>query len=176
MNNMKMSKLVLAIGAMMAASGPMAATDNSSMGVAATVEAACSVGNGGTMDLGALVMLSADGTQTGTTSAATATFPAICTTGTAAPTFTYDSANVSSGAFRLIGSTTATEFITYTLYPSNDGTGTVIASGTPVAYTGFTIDGTSKNLALSARIAPGAKSGQSVQAYTDTITITVTFS
>lgn len=172
-----MSKLALAIGALLMAGGAMAATDTSTMEVTASVAAACSVGNGGTMALGAITMLSADGTQTSTdTTAATATFPAICTTGTSAPTFTYDSANVLTGAFRLKGVTTTTEFITYTLYPSNNGSGTVIASGVAAAYSGFTIDGTSKNLALSARIAPGAKSGQSVQNYADTITITVTFS
>ncbi|MFZ3141441.1 spore coat protein U domain-containing protein [Polaromonas sp.] len=175
--NTKFSKLALAIGALVMAGGAWAATDGSTMEVTASVAAACSVGNGGTMALGAITMLSADGTQTTTdTTAATATFPAICTTGTTAPTFTYVSTNALTGAFRLIGSTTATDFITYTLYPSTDGSGTVIASGTAVAYTGFVIDGTSKNLALSARIAPGAKTGQSVQNYTDTIAITVTFS
>ncbi|MDB5890495.1 MAG: hypothetical protein JWP47_1326 [Polaromonas sp.] len=171
----RLHKLALAICASMVTGGAMAATDTSTMGVTASVEAACSVGNGGTMALGVIAMISPDGTRATTDTSATATFPAICTTGTAAPTFTYDSANVALGVFRLKGSTTATEFITYSLFPSADSTGTAITSGTAVAYTGFTTNGTSQNLALSAKILAASKTGQSVQAYTDTITITVTF-
>jgi len=174
MNN-KLNKLVLAIGVLVAAGGTMAATDGSTMEVTASVAAACSVGNGGTMALGTIAMISADGTRATTDTSITATFPAICTTGTPAPTFTYASANASATSFRLKGSTTATEFITYSLFPSTDSSGTEIASGTPVAYTGFVIDGSSKALPLSAKILAASKTGQLVQAYTDTITITVTF-
>jgi spore coat protein U-like protein len=175
--NANMNKLALAIGALAMAGGAMAAASTSTMGVTASVAAACSVGDGGTMALGPITMLSAVGTQTTTDTTATAAFPAICTKGTPIPTFTYVSTNVDgANNFRLIGGSVPGDLITYTLYQSPDSDGTPIGSGLGAPYPGFVIDGTSQSLVLTAKIAQAAKSGKSVQSYADTITITVTFS
>lgn len=173
----KISKLTLAIGALMMAGGAMAASDTSTVGSTATVAAECTVGAGSEIALGALAMLTTDGTQTSADSTATAKFPAICTNGTTSPKFAYSSANSSTGGtadFRLIGGTTATEFITYTPYPSSDGTGTAV-SGTAAAHPSFTANGVSQSLDLSAKILAADKATKSVQSYSDTITITVSF-
>ncbi|NQW81163.1 MAG: spore coat protein U domain-containing protein [Polaromonas sp.] len=171
----KISKLTLAIGALMMAGGAMAASgDTSTVGSTATVAADCTVGAGSAIALGTLEMLTTDGTQTSTNTSAGATFPAICTNGTTSPKFAYASANGVTGSFRLIGGTTATEFITYTPYPSSDGTGTAV-SGTAAAHPSFTANGVSQSLDLSAKILATDKAKKSVQSYSDTITITVSF-
>jgi spore coat protein U-like protein len=168
----KISKLALAMGALVMAGGVLA--DTSTMTSSATVAAGCSVGAGGAIALGALAMLTTDGTQTAADSTAGATFPAICTNGTTSPKFAYVSANGLTGSFRLKGGTTATEFITYTAHPSSNGSGTAV-SGTAAAYTGFTANGVSQSLDLSAKILAADKATKSVQSYSDTITITVSF-
>ena len=78
----KISKLTLAIGALMMAGGAMAASDTSTMGSSATVEPDCSVGAGGALTLGTLAMLTSDGAQTAADDTIGSTFPAICTNGT----------------------------------------------------------------------------------------------
>lgn len=173
----KMSKLALAVGALMMAGGAMAATDDTStMGATASVAAACTVGAGTEITLGSLEMLTADGTQTGVDTTANATFPAICTKGTAYPKFSYISINAESTTdFRLKGGTVLTEFITYTPYPTSGGTGTAIVGAAPVAHPAFTANGVSQSLALSAKILAIDKAGKSVQSYSDTITITASF-
>lgn len=171
----KISKLTLTIGALMMAGGAMAASgDTSTMGASVAVAADCSVGAGGTLTLGTLEMLTTDGTKTAADSTIGATFPAICTNGTASPKFAYASANGLTGSFRLMGSTTTSEFITYTPFPSSDGTGTAV-SGTAAAHPSFTANGVSQPLPLSAKILAADKATKSVQSYTDTITITVSF-
>lgn len=175
--NTTMNKLALAIGAMVMAGGAWAVNDTSTMGTTATVGAECAVGNGGGIAFSTLTMLDlANATQTTVDSTAASTFPAICTNGTAAPTFTYVSANAVTTDFRLKGTgATANDYITYTPYSSVDGTGTAIVGGDATTYGGavpFVADGTSKTLNLSARIIAADKAAKLVQAYTDTITIT----
>ena len=176
----KISKLALTIGALMMTGGAMAASgDTSTVGSTATVAADCTVGAGSAIALGTLTMLTTDGTQTTADSTIGATFPAICTNGTTSPKFAYSSANSSTGTgvaadFRLIGGTTATEFITYTPYPTSGGTGTAV-SGTAAAHPDFTANGVSQSLALSAKILAADKAKKSVQSYSDTITVTVSF-
>ncbi|KAI3603852.1 hypothetical protein D8I24_2789 (plasmid) [Cupriavidus necator H850] len=131
------------------------------------------MGNGGGIAFSNLTMLDlSTATQTTADSTAASTFPAICTNGTGSPTFTYTSANTSGTDFRFIGGTDAAVFITYTLYPSADGTGTAIVGGNAVAHPDFTADGTTKTLNLSAKILAAAKAAKKVQTYSDTITIT----
>lgn len=174
---MKYAKhLGLALAAMTLSAAATAATDSSTIAVSASIAAACSVGVGTEMAFGAITMINTDGAKTSTDSTATSTFPAICTTGTTAPTFTYESANAGAGGvFRLRGGTTTTEFLPYSLFPASSATGTAIVSGTAVAYTGFTVNGVSNALSLTGQIAAASKAGQSVQSYGDTITVTVTF-
>lgn len=173
--NTKISKLALAIGAMVMAGGAWA--DTSSMAASATVAAECAVGNGGEIALGTLEMLNLDtATQTTVDTTAGATFPAICTNGTTLPKFAYVSANAVTTDFRLKGAgTTANDYITYTPYPSSGGTGTPIVGAVAVAHPDFTVNGMSQPLALSAKILASSKAAKLVQAYSDTITITVSW-
>lgn len=173
--NTKFSKLALAIGALVMAGGAWAVDDTSTIGVSATVEAACSVGAGTAIGLSSLVMITADGTTSTADSVATNTFPAICTNGTTLPKFAYSSANDASGVFQLIGATTATEFIAYTLHQDATGTLAAVAKATAIAHPAFTANGVSQTLSLAAKIVPAAKNGKSVQAYSDTVTITSSF-
>lgn len=175
--NTTMNKQALAIGALVMAGGAWAINDTSTMGTSATVAAKCAVGDGGGIAFSTLTMLNmADATQTASDSVATSTFPAICTNGTSAPKFTYVSANALTTDFRLKGTgATANDYITYTPYSSNDGTGTAIVGGAATTYGGavpFAADGTTKTLNLSAKILAADKAAKLVQAYTDTITIT----
>jgi spore coat protein U-like protein len=177
MKNIKMSKLALAISAMVMASGAWAANDTSTMAASAAVAAECAVGNGGGIAFGSLSMLNlVTAAQTSADSTAASTFPAICTNGTSTPTFTYGSANALAATdFRLIGTTDPLVFIAYTPYPSADATGTAIVGAGAVAHPGFAADGTTKTLALSAKILAVDKQAKLVQAYSDTITITASW-
>jgi spore coat protein U-like protein len=171
--NTTMSKLALAIGALVVAGGAWAVNDTSTMGSTATVAKECAVGNGGGLSFGTLEMLNlTSAAQTTVDSVAASTFPAICTNGTTAPTFTYVSANTTGTNFRLKGVTTATEFIAYTPYPSADASLTAIVGAAATAHPAFTADGTTNTLDLSAKILAADKAAKLVQAYSDTITIT----
>ena len=172
--NTIISKIALALSALVMAGGAMA--DTSTMGSTASIAAACSVGAGGTIALSSLVMLTVDGTQTALSTVAGATFPAICTNGTTLPKFAYASTNaLATTDFRLKGGTTTTEYISYTMHPSLDGNLAAITGGFPTAHPDFVANGVSQSLKLSANISSGAKAEKSVQSYSDTINITVRF-
>ena len=175
--NANMNKLALAIGALAMAGGAWAANDTSTMAVSATVAAECAVGNGGSINLGTLEMLNLGAAaQTTADTAAFATFPAICTNGTTLPKFAYASGNTTGTDFRLKGAGgTVNDYIPYTPYPTLDVTGTAIVGAVAVAHPGFTADGTAKTLALSARILAADKAEKLVQTYSDTITITASW-
>lgn len=175
--NTKMSKLALAIGAMAMTGGVWAVNDTSTMGASATVVAECAVGNGSGIAFSTLEMLNlGTATQTTVDSTAGATFPAICTNGTTLPTFAYVSANAVTTDFRLKGAgVTANDYIAYTPYPTSGGTGTAIVGAAAVAHPDFTANGVSQALALSAKILAADKATKLVQAYSDTITITASW-
>ena len=145
----------------------------STMAVEATIVAECAVANGGVHSFGTLTMLDKSNAQQASADEMTvSTFPAICTNGTASPTFTYVSANTSGADFRLRGATSSAEFITYTPYQNTTANGTAIVGATAVAHPDFIANGTTNTLALSARILAADKATKSAQAYSDTITIT----
>ena len=171
----KFNKLVIAICAMVLSGTALAADDTGILGVSASVVAECSVGDGPAISLGALSMITDAGTQTALDTTAGSTFPAICTNGTQSPTFSYVSENKQGNTFRLKGGTVTTEFIPYTPYLSSNGTGTAVVNSGAVAHPDFSADGTSKTLALSARILAVDKAAKSVQTYSDTITVTASF-
>ena len=177
--NTKLNKLALAIGALAMVSGAWAANDTSTMAGTASVAAECAVGNGGTLAFGTLEMLNLEtAAQTTVDTLGVSSFAAICTNGTTAPKFAYSSANKATNDFRLKGATTATEFITYTLYSSADSSTAPITGDTALAYGGavaFVADGTSKTLAVSAKILAADKATKLVQAYTDIVTITASW-
>ena len=176
--NTKMTQLALALGALVMTGGVWAQTTTSTstpstMAVTATIVAECAVANGGGISFGTLTILdNSNAKQAIADDMAVSTFPAICTNGTASPTFTYVSANTSGTDFRLKGAAIGTEFIAYTPYPSADSTGTAIVGAAAVAHPAFRADGTTNTLALSARILAVDKKTKSAQAYSDTITIT----
>lgn len=177
--NTKMTKLALALGALVMTGGVWAQTTTSTstpstMAVTATIAAECAVANGGGLSFGTLTMLDKSNAQQASADEMNvSSFPAICTTGTTNPTFTYVSLNTSSSGtdFRLKG-TNGSDFIAYTLYPSTDLSLAAIVGGTAVAHPAFIADGTTNTLALSARILAADKATKSAQAYSDTITIT----
>jgi len=150
------------------------ATDSGSgtMGVTASIGEECSVGNTATLDFGALSMLN-NGAPSSAASASVGggTFDAICTAGTTTPKLKFSSANTSGTDFRLVGAD-GTTYIVYTLAESG---GTAIAYETPASFTGFSADGSTKNLAITGSIDASEKSGKAKQAYSDTITITSTY-
>ena len=178
---MNLNKLIFALGAMAIASGAMAVTSSNNSGVigtTASIAASCSVANTSTSNLSfsALDTIDVNNASTSANNSTVAgSFKAICTNGTAAPTFTYTSANGGTTDFHLNGVTTPAQTIVYTLYQSTDSTTNSVAINTPVAYPGFLTNGVQQTLNLSAKILAAAKSGKSVQSYADTITVTVTF-
>lgn len=171
MKNVKYGKLAIVLAVM--ASGAASATDSGSgtLGVSAAITPECNVVQNTAIDFHNLSMLTGVA-PTSTDSTGVGSIDAICTNGTGAPTFRYTSAN---GAFQLKGGTTPTEVIAYALYQTADASGTAVTYGTDVTHPDFTADGTAKTLSLSARIVPGDKNGKSVQAYSDTITVTTAF-
>lgn len=168
----KMTKLMLATGAMALTGLVMAANDTATMGVSAGIDNECAIGNVVGLTFGDLSMLSAGG-QASTSSASTGggTFDVICTNGSPAPKLNFTSANSGAGNFRLIG-TDAMTVIVYTIYESNN---TAIAHGTNAAFTGFSADGAVKSLRIKGSIAASEKALKRVQEYSDTITITSSF-
>jgi spore coat protein U-like protein len=174
---LNLKKLALAIGAMALAGSAMAVTDDSTMAASATITQQCAVANGTELAFSTLEMLNFLNATVSTSDALVAKeFNAICTNGSAAPTFTYTSANGGTTDFHLKGSTIAAEEIAYTLYQSADSTANAVTINVAAVHPSFSApNGVQTPLALSARIAAAAKDGKSVQSYTDTVTITVNY-
>jgi spore coat protein U-like protein len=172
--NSNMTKLALAIGALAMAGGAMA-TDSGTgtMGVTGSIAPECAVGNAAAMTFGALTMLTTAGAQSAASNSSSGgTFSAICTNGTSTPKLRFTSLNTGTSDFRLVGADT-TSHIVYTLAVS--GGGAAITYGTDAAFAGLTADGTTKSLAIVGTIAAAAKNAKLVQAYTDTITVTSSY-
>jgi len=169
----KICKLAIASAAALL-SIAASATDSGSgtMGVTASIAEECSVGNSVALDFGQLsVLANGAASTTASTSVSGGTFDAACTSGTTTPKLKFSSANTSGADFRLVGADTTT-YVVYTLAESG---GTAIAYETAAAFTGFSADGSAKNLAITGSIAASEKAGKAKQAYTDTITITSTY-
>ena len=173
--NTKMSKLALAIGALVMAGGAWATNDSATFDSTAAVASQCVVGNTSAMDFGTLVMLDATtgGLDTGKANG-TGGFDATCTNGTALQTLKFASLNGGGSAFKMkTGSGGLNELIAYTLYEGAADTGTAIAHNTLAAFTGFDADGTVKSLQVTGKVLPAAKNSAKVGSYSDTVTITV---
>jgi spore coat protein U-like protein len=174
---LNLKKLALAIGAMALAGSAMAVTDGSTMAASATITQQCAVADGTELAFSTLAMLDFVNAKESTSDALVAKeFNAICTKGSAAPTFTYTSTNGGTTDFHLKGSTTAAETIAYTLYQSADSEAAPVTINIAAVHPSFsTPNGAQTPLALSARIAAAAKNGKSVQSYADIVTITVNY-
>jgi spore coat protein U-like protein len=152
--------------------GGVALADSNTIAVSASIAEACVVSGASTMPFGPLSMLDTVG-PTSAASVQGATFDATCTNGTAAPRFTYVSANTSGSDYRMLGGTS--DFLVYTLYPSADASGTAIVANTATAHPAFAADGTKQTLDVSGKVAAAAKAAKPVQSYSDVITVTVSF-
>lgn len=169
----KMTKMMIALGAMTVAGAAMAATSApATMGVSATISNTCSVGNTAALQFGDIQMLAA-GSHSNSESESTGggTFDAICTNGTLAPQFKFTSANTWFNDYRLKGAD-GTTHLPYTLVTSLN---TALPYGTPVTFTDFVANGTTISLRIKGVIAASDKMRKGVQMYSDTITITAFF-
>jgi spore coat protein U-like protein len=172
---LNLKKLALAIGAMALAGSAMAANDTSTTLTTATISPACAVANGNGLAFSELIMLDFDlATNSSLASPAAGTFQAICTNGTATPTFSYVSGNSTGTDFVLKGADTTTTIV-YSLYGTNNQSGDVIVGGAATAHSEFTSTGLPQTLNLSAKIIAADRNAKPIQAYSDTITITANY-
>lgn len=171
------NKVAIALAASVMSAGAFAGggdgSPSATMGVTATISPECSVGNTTTLAFGILSMLSNGAQSTAISESSGGTFDAICTSGTSTPQLKFTSLNTSGSDFRLVGTDTTT-YIVYTLKEGSGGT--AIAHDTAASFTGFTADGTTKSLAVKGTISASEKHEKAQQGYTDTITITSSYS
>jgi spore coat protein U-like protein len=172
MKNVKFIKAAMAL-AVVVISGAAQATDSGSgqLNVSASIAPECTVAQNVAINFSNLRMLNG-AAQSSTDDIANGSVNAICTNGTPSPQFRYTSAN---NAFQLKGGSDASQLISYSLYQNDTATGSPVSYNTDVAHPDFVADGTVKMLNLSARIIPADKNGKPVQAYSDTITVTTSF-
>lgn len=168
----KMTKLMLALGAMTVAGAAIAAGESATIGTSASVVSECAVGNTVPLQFGSLQMLTSAAPSTSASeSTGGGTFDAICTNGTPSPKFKFTSVNTWFNDYRLKGAD-GTTYITYSLATSGN---TTIVYGTPVAFSGFEANGSVATLRIKGAIAAADKLGKLVQEYSDTITVTASF-
>lgn len=146
MKTMKLAALALALTGIFAAGNALAASQDATVNVSATVQATCKVNSGGSLDFGTLDPVN----DTGTTSA-TATNPSItCTNGTG---FTVGD---NSAAYKL---TSGSNSFGYSMTFPASGTGT----------------GAAQDLAITGSVAATAYASAPAGSYTDTVTLTVNY-
>ena len=172
MKNVKFSKAALAL-TVLVISGAACADDSGTgqLNVSATIAPECTVAQNVAINFSTLHLLDGAGQSTADEVAA-GSVNAICTNGTPSPMFRYSSAN---SAFKLVGQSDNTKEIAYSLYQTNDATGTAVTYDQAVAHPDFVANGSVNTLNLSARIAYADKAGKSIQTYNDTITVTTSF-
>lgn len=153
--------IVAASVAALASGSAQAATATGSLGVSISIAAACTVA-GGTLNFGSQGVLAANVDQTGT-------FGVTCTNTTAYTVGLDNGANASGVQRRMKGGATNTEFVNYGLF-SDAGRATAWTSAATVAGTG---NGAAQTLTVYGRV-PSQTTG-SPGAYSDTVTITVTY-
>lgn len=159
-----------------AAFGAQAQT-SSTVGVSATIPAACSIGPADAMSFGSLSLLNTSGGRAWAHLYTAATsFSLICTNGTTGVQLTFATSDPMDTSFKLTGAD-GTSKIGYNLSPLADGT-KIITTGTAMAateFSGWAADGSAKTLNLYARMSSNNAQGQQVQAYSDTVNMTVSF-
>lgn len=172
--NTKMTKLALALGALVVAGGAMAATDTADLTVNAQIDKACVVGTPTTMAFGSLALLDAGTGKVVTTGNddAVGKFFTACTNGSTGVTYSFTGTAATGFAMAKDADT-----IAYTLF-SDAGRTTSIARGTAAVsgdFDGFAADGANHELSLYGRVALADQVAKPVGAYSDTVTITVTY-
>jgi spore coat protein U-like protein len=174
--NTKMSKLALAIGALVMAGGAMAATDTANLAVTATVVNNCAIGPG-TLAFGSTLSravnsgLGTAGTTANVNADSGATVSIICTNGASATITGGLGLNAAAGTVRKMIS--GTDLLAYQLYTTaartialDTTTGSIPYTGTGSATTTTAIYGQILAADLNA-----AKKGS----YSDTVALTLTY-
>ena len=164
-----LSKLAIFLGALMMTGA--AQSNSQTFNVTANVAQGCLIAVKTHMAFGPLNVIS------DTPAEKTATFEVTCTNGSGNVWLTFASAHGNTPApastFKMIhGDGTAT--LTYQLYKANNST--MIAIDTPTPFGELVADGTVKLLTIYGRIPAEAKKGALAGAYTDTVTMTATYS
>jgi spore coat protein U-like protein len=146
MNMIKRAVVVLSAGtAILAAGASWAADDTATLTVNASVAPQCSVGNA-TLSLGALTLVSANGTMSVATGGSTVSIPWACTNGTTAKIGFDMGANAGGGSVRRMASATAgiDTFVEYELKEAS-------SAGNPIATDLVTVgtgDGSDKTFTV----------------------------
>lgn len=171
MKNHNLAKFAVVAGAMLLA-GTASAVNT--LAVTANIASECAVSGNAPIAFGTLSTLSGAGPST-TNSVAAGSMDAVCTNGSGSPQFQYTSANaLATSTFRMVGADTTT-YIVYTLHQDATATLGPVTYDTPAAHPNFSANGAVQTLNLSGRILPADKNGKARQTYSDTITITVSF-
>ncbi len=175
---MKISNKLFAAAAVLAVTmgsqSAMAGTETGVVTVTATLTAACSIGTG-TIAFGSF-----SGVNVGTAGSPSAlsdnsktssAIPYVCTTGSS-PAVTMDGANTATAQLNM-KLTSGPDLIPYNVY-EDSGYTIQITPGSATALS-LTSDGTSHNLSIYGRIPGASYASQTVGAYSDDLTITVTY-
>lgn len=177
----KRNRLALALGTMALAGGLLgsggawAAIETGTLTVNATVEGACSIGDQ-TLNFGNIssINVGTAGTlESNTDHDSTAIVAVICTSGTEGRVTLNDGSNKGATYRRMKYGTV--DYIEYHLY--NEATRTTEIAANNGATTAYTIigDGTNKSFTVYGRILADALSNQPLGAYTDSVTMTITY-
>lgn len=172
--NTKMSKLVVALGAVAVTGTSMAATDTANLAVSATVVNACAIG-AGTLAFGSLSLAVTAGAGTaGTTADVDAdsgtSISIICTNGASAA-ITGDLGLNAVGSVRKMIS--GSDLLTYELYTSNGRTTVLDTTTGSIAYTGTGSATTAT--AVYGRILGTNLAAAKKGTYADTVAMTITY-
>lgn len=170
--NTKMTKLTLALGAIVMAASASAATDTANLAMSATVNTICAIGPGAisfgtlTLDVNAgagTVTLANHDADSG------ATISIACTNGS--------SATITAGlGLNAVGTTrnmiSGSDLLAYELY-TNTGRGTVLNGTNSIAYTGTGAATTTDT--IFARITGAQLAAAKKGSYADTVAMTITY-
>lgn len=167
--NVKLNKLVLAIGAMIVASGAMAATDSANLTVGASVSNACSIG-AGALNFGDLTLLVNGGLGTTGTAAGTAsqTVPVVCTNGASAAVTAGLGLNAAVAVRKMIS---GSDLLTYELYTTADRD-TILNSSNSISYTGT---GSAQTVTIYGKVTAADMISAKKGTYADTVALTITY-
>ena len=171
--NTKMSKLVVALGAMAVTGTSMAATDTANLAVSATVVNACAIGAGalafGSLSLAVTAGAGTAGTTADVDADSGTSISIICTNGTSAA-ITGDLGLNAVGSVRKMIS--GSDLLTYELY-TNAGRGTVFNATNSIPYTGTGSATTAT--AVYGRILGTNLAAAKKGTYADTVAMTITY-
>ena len=170
--NTKMTKLALALGAMVMVAGASAATDTANLGVSATVNTICAIGTG-TISFGVLTLdiNAGAGTVTGMNHDADSgsSISIACTNGSSAAITADLGLNAVSTTRNMFSSG---DLLAYELYTTSGRT-TVLNGTNSISYTGTGAATTTET--IYARITGAQLAAAKKGVYSDTVAMTITY-